>query len=126
MEIKRYLVDDVDFAFVCETWETRNSWGHKVVLFRNDVAYAEHKCRYYNRTWEMFRYQSCMLGVINDLQTELIESGITRYKKANNITRFKKGERDKVVEDVKHCHTYSVLQKLYNSIYIGNEKGGVL
>lgn len=29
-------INDVKFTFVCESWRTRNSWGHKVTLYKND------------------------------------------------------------------------------------------
>lgn len=30
-------INGVKFTFVCEFWKTRNSWGHKVALYKNDT-----------------------------------------------------------------------------------------
>lgn len=60
-------INGVKFTFVCESWKTRNSWGHKVTLYKNDtfkVGWA--KKRYYNRTWENYLYQSAIKSVIFD------------------------------------------------------------
>ena len=45
-------INGVKFTLVCESWSTRNSWGHEVTLYKNDYAkIGRAKIRYYNRTW---------------------------------------------------------------------------
>lgn len=62
------VIDGVKFTLVCETWNTRNSWGHKVTLYRNETfEVGRAKIRYYNRTWESYQYQSVILNVIFDV-----------------------------------------------------------
>jgi hypothetical protein len=39
-------------------WETRYSWGHTAEVSVNYRPVARAKFRYYNRTWESYRYKS--------------------------------------------------------------------
>lgn len=52
-------INGVKFTLVCESWNTRNSWGHMVTLYKNDsIKIGRAKIRYYNRTWESYQYQA--------------------------------------------------------------------
>lgn len=31
-------IKGVNFKLVCDSWNTRNSWGHKVTLYKNDIV----------------------------------------------------------------------------------------
>lgn len=117
MEIKKYEVNGVMFEFVCEYWETRYSWGHEVHVFRNDIEIASNKVRYYNRTWEYFRYQTCMLGAINNAMSVRINTELENYKYKHNLSRFRKGEKDVVLEDIKKNNAdYLELAELYSVV----------
>lgn len=39
-------------------WETRYSWGHTAEVWAGCEKMATAKMRYYNRTWEEYRFQS--------------------------------------------------------------------
>lgn len=86
---------------VNESWETSRSWGHKTNVIVNGYDYGTHKVTYYNRTWESYTFQTCMLGAVR----EIIENNITRYlenyKYTNNITRFKKGQKEELIKEYK-------------------------
>ena len=50
------MIGEIDiYAF---GWETRYSWGHTAEVSVNYEVIARAKYRYYNRTWESYRYQS--------------------------------------------------------------------
>ena len=57
-----YKVGNSEYEFKCQYWETRGGWGHSVTLYKtNDYeTLAEVDVRYYNRTWEMWEFQSAM------------------------------------------------------------------
>lgn len=97
MDIKKFNVGDSEYEFVNEAWETSSAWGHKTVLLKNNYQISEGKCRYYNRTWERYTYQSCMQRSVNNLIDELLSDYIGDYKASNGISRFKKGQKDEVV-----------------------------
>ena len=52
------------WKFVNETWSNSNGWGHKTTVFRFDYDFEQHKVRYYNRTCERYKYQTCMSGAV--------------------------------------------------------------
>ena len=39
-------------------WETRYSWGHTAEVWADNKLMATAKIRYYNRTWEEYRFKS--------------------------------------------------------------------
>lgn len=117
MEIKKYEIGNVVYEFVNEYWETRYSWGHRTVLFRNNVEISNNKVRYYNRTWECFRYQTCMLGAIEHEMEWAMNKALEEYKEDKGIGRFRKGEKEIVIENVKKENDYyKELVELRNNV----------
>lgn len=45
-------------------WETRYSWGHTAEVMVNFRTVVKAKYRYCNRTWEGYRFQSVIHGVL--------------------------------------------------------------
>lgn len=99
MEIRRKTINGNRWELVNEYWETSNSWGHKTTIIRNGYDYEPHKIRYYNRTWEAYTFQSCMSGAVSEIKEEELNRYIENYKSKNNVTRFKRGEKEKVIFD---------------------------
>lgn len=97
MEKYSVKINNNTYELLCETWETYRAWGHRVILLRNDVELNERKIRYYNRTWECYRYQTCMSACILDYREKELQFFLDRYKFDNNISRFKKGEKVKAI-----------------------------
>lgn len=97
MEIFRFKQKALkEYSIACEYWETSRAWGHRAILMYNGHDVLETKIRYYNRTWEMYRYQSCMQKLLSMYHDEKLEDFIEIYKDDNGVTRFKKGEKDAV------------------------------
>lgn len=116
MEIRRKNINGNNWELVNEYWETSYSWGHKTNIIRNGYDYGTHKVRYYNRTWESYTYQACMLGAIETIKEEELQRFINDYKYKNNITRFRKNEKQKVIEDFNNTELGKELQELINSV----------
>ena len=117
MEIKKYEIGNVNYEFVCEGWSNSRGWGHEVHLFRNNWEIAKNRIRYYNRTWENYRFQTCMLGAIDSAMTDIVERAIENYKYKNNIERFKKGEKQTVIENMeKENEDYKSLVELRDKV----------
>lgn len=118
MEIKRFKIGDTEFEFVCEGWETYRAWGHEVHLFKNGYEISSYRIRYYNRTWECYRFQSCMLCAVETAMDKIMSREIENYKYRNNIERFKKGEKQRVIEDVRmNNEDYKALIELENEVH---------
>lgn len=97
MEKYSVKINNTTYELLCETWETYRAWGHRVILLRNGVELNERKVTYYNRTWESYRYQTCMSACILDYREKELQFFLDRYKFDNNISRFRKGEKVKAV-----------------------------
>lgn len=82
-----------------ETWSTSRAWGHKTYLFDNfGNEIATNKVTYYNRTWESYEYQTCLLGMIRELIDTKRNEYMARYKDAHNIKRLGGKEKDRALE----------------------------
>lgn len=89
---------------VNESWSTSRNWGHKTNVIINGFDYGEYKVRYYNRTWESYTFQSCMTGAIAKVMRYNITRYLENYKYTNNITRFKKGQREELIAKYKESN----------------------
>lgn len=116
MEIKKVNVGENEYAFINETWSRSGAWGHRSVLMINGTPMKEHKVRYYNRTWECYDYQTCMRQTVMELINEKQDSYIYDYKLSNSISRFKKGEKDKVIELFNDEKSTKELMEVYSSL----------
>lgn len=83
-----------EWTFINETWETSQAWGHRSVLMHNGVEYAENKVRYYNRTWEEYRYKCCMSGCVYKLLEERYNTLVEMYKFKNDVVRLTQKKRE--------------------------------
>lgn len=63
-----------DIRVYCDYYETRNSWGHRGHVETNTHYLNKGKIRYWNRTWECYRYQSLLKYLVRGAMTML--SGI--------------------------------------------------
>ena len=72
---KKDLIDIDKLDFVCNYYETRNSWGHKGYIIDRDNPYGDKKItgriRYYNRTWERYTYESLLYYMIDKLMKKV-------------------------------------------------------
>lgn len=100
MKITNTEVKNVgEFYFVCQSWETRNCWGHLVTLNDgNGYQVATDKRTYYNRTWESYRYQSTMVGATKIAIENRQESLKNIYKEEQGIARLTSKHKDKLQE----------------------------
>ena len=104
------------WKFVNEYWENSNGWGHKTTVFKNSYDYEPHKVRYLNRTWEMYTYQSCMSGAVSTIYEDELNRYIENYKNSKGIARFKKGEKETVINLFKETTLAKDLEELREAI----------
>lgn len=75
------IKDFKPLQFICEYYETRNSWGHKGrILYNGHDINVTSKIRYYNRTWECYTYQSLLFQLIRQAMTYLKDNKINYSK----------------------------------------------
>lgn len=107
-------INGVKFTFVCEFWKTRNSWGHKVTLYKNDtLLIGTAKVRYYNRTWERYQYQSVIKSVIFNAIEEIKAAAKVVFKNLHNYKVMTKKRASEFSEYLTKDPDY----KIYNELY---------
>ena len=99
MEIIKRELNNNNYTFVCETWETSKAWGHRVTMFRNNTEYTTQKIRYYNRTWESYRYRTCVFKCIDTIIEEESEHFIQLYKNDFNRKRLTQKEKNLIINN---------------------------
>ena len=105
---------------VNESWSTSRNWGHKTNVIVNGYDYGTYKVTYCNRTWESYTFQSCMRGAIAKVMRYNITRYLENYKHTNNITRFKKGQREKLIAEYKESN--DLMLDLEQTIQAINER----
>lgn len=53
-----------EYTVTCWVYDSPYSWGHYAELRRGDSYVDESKYTYYNRTWETYKYQSIIHGLL--------------------------------------------------------------
>ena len=97
MEIKKIICKSGrEYNIVNETWETSRAWGHKSTLIATWGEVESRKVKYLNRTWESYKYQTCMSGLIDTILENNLKSYITQYKEKNDITRLTSLQKDMI------------------------------
>lgn len=113
MERKKVIVNDTEFEFVNNYWETSRSWGHESWLLRNGVEIGHNRVTYINRTWENYRFQSCMLGVIYELLEDrkaILKDNFKEEKGISRLTKKYQDELQKVIDNDDEMNLYLKLR----------------
>lgn len=106
-------INGVKFTLVCESWQTRNSWGHKVSLYRNESFFVgSAKIRYYNRTWESYQYQSTIKSVIFNAIQEIKAAAKKVFLSVHNYKVMTKKRAVVFLEYLKKDNEYNIYNEL--------------
>nr|DAI77559.1 MAG TPA: hypothetical protein [Caudoviricetes sp.] len=107
-------INGVKFTFVCESWRTRNSWGHEVTLYKNDTfKVGRAKIRYYNRTWESYLYQSAIKSVIYNAIEEIKAAAKVAFKALYSYKVMTKKRAAEFTEYLAKDPAYNMYNELY-------------
>ena len=110
-----YSVDfnGVNYSVLGESWETRNSWGHTAYLLRNGDEISRARVRYYNRTWESYRYQSAGLQAVDVARDAAVARALEDYRERTGKKRLSADEKKQILENDAAVRVYdSILQGL--------------
>lgn len=113
MELVEKTIDGVKFTFVNDAGTNRSGFYHTTTLLQNGWEIGRNRSQYYNRTWESYRYQSCMKATVNNvIKKELLED-FESYKKMHGVSRLPQKVKDEIeAADT----TIQTLKKLYESL----------
>lgn len=107
-------INGVKFTFVCEFWRTRNSWGHKVTLYKNDTfEVGRVRIRYYNRTWERYQYQSAIKSVIYNVLEDIKAAAKKVFLSVHKYKVMTKKRAAAFFEYLKQDNAYNMYNDLY-------------
>ena len=92
--LKEKEVNGIKFHLVARSWSTSRAWGHIADLYRNGELVNTVKCRYYNRTWECYQYQSVIKSCLYSYIEEEKKWELERFKRLFNVKRMTKHLRE--------------------------------
>lgn len=87
-EIKKVVVNGNEYQFVNRSGNTRYGFYHKSELFKNGMKIGENKVNYLNRTWESYRYQNTMCGLVNSLHSDRYDTLLKNFKERNGYKKM--------------------------------------
>jgi hypothetical protein len=92
--------------------------GHNVEFIMDGNKLAEATTPYYNRTWETFKFQTCMIKALNQYK-DSVESSIYSNTREKTGTRgLKKTDKEQALAQ---NDIYQALDKLYKAISDGDK-----
>lgn len=118
MEIVKKVINGVEFEFINSTRGNRSGFVHETKLFKDGRLVGENKHQYYNRTWECYRYQSVMKGLVSRLIDSFEDDFKEAWKIRNEVKRLTEAKRKAMMEELKNTQskTYINLKELYSAL----------
>lgn len=96
--IKMMEINGKTYEVFGQYWETRYSWGHNAYLLIDGCEVARDKVRYYNRTWESYRFQSAGQCAVGRYLDSLKQRALDRYREATGRVRLSLDLKKKIWE----------------------------
>lgn len=116
METKKILVLGKEYLFVNEYFSNRSGFVHRSVLLVNNCEYSSHKVQYINRTWESYRYQTVMKGLVYNLIDSEREFYLKMIKTRNGWSRWPNGRKAEYSKVFETSQEFKTLETLLNSL----------
>lgn len=93
------MINGVNYEVFGQYWETRNSWGHRAYFLKDGEKQTQANIRYYNRTWESYRFQSVGVDAVSRAQTEMQRQIFDTYKWSTGAKRLTADTKAKLLQD---------------------------
>ena len=118
MSIIKKSINNNEYMFINHSRGNRSGFVHETELYKNDSFIGSYRIQYYNRTWEVYQFQSVMRGVLNTIIGEEFENFKTNYKRYHNIKRLTKQKHDAMMQDYTDNKPSFIeeLEKLYTML----------
>jgi hypothetical protein len=116
MEIKKFDIDNKHVEFVNQSADTRHGFKHMTTMFINGCQRAEHTVHYLNRTWECYRYQTCMRGCVRNELENRIENLKSEFKIKNDYKVLNAKRREEFEEYIKDDNEIKFYNELLEKI----------
>ena len=82
----------------------------------NKAGHNEYKTTYYNRTWENYRFQSCITGCMNNIIYEIKEEIKDKIKEANGWKKLTEDRRKVVDEAIEQDEVLKTLETVKKEV----------
>ena len=113
MELVEKIIDGVKFTFVNDAGTNRTGFYHTTTLLKNGWEIGCNRSQYYNRTWESYKYQSCMKSTVHNVINKELLDNFDSFKRMHGVSRLSQ----KVKDEIEAANTtIKTLRKLYETL----------
>lgn len=118
MKVVKKIINGNEYEFFNNSRGNYSGFVHETNLFKNGIFLADNKIQYYNRTWEVYTYQSVMKGLVYNLMENLKEKYKNDYKAEHGIKRLTAQKKEQMLENFENDTPveYAELKELYDSL----------
>ncbi len=81
-------VNDNKYEFVCRSEKNYSGFKHIATLYINGECTSRSDRQYYNRTWEMYDFQSVMIDIVKGLIATVNEIYLEQFKTEKGYKRM--------------------------------------
>mgnify|MGYP006319843225 CR=1 FL=1 len=109
------------FCFDATVRSYSYGFSHAVTVYysfpvSNKAGHNEYKTTYYNRTWERYRFQSCITGSINNIIYAIKEEIKDKIKEGNNWKKLTEDRRKVVDEAIEQDEVLKILEAVKKEV----------
>ena len=105
-----------EIVFLNTARSTRSGFAHDSTLIVDGCRLGDYTAHYLNRTWEMYRFQTAMLGAIDSALDWKMERTRDHFKYENKLTRIAGANKAKVLELYEQDQTVQLLKLLRDEV----------
>lgn len=119
MDTRKFTINGNEYIFYNSFRGNRSGFVHETELYKNGYYnLGRNKVQYYNRTWEVYTYQTVMKGLVRQLMDEFMENFKADYKETHGIKRLTEVKRITMMEAFENHMPvyYAELKELYSKL----------
>lgn len=106
-------INGVNYEVFGQYWETRNAWGHIGILLMNGHEIARDRVRYYNRSWECYRFQTAGQCAVRKAMDETAAGLLDEYRERTGRVRLSKEIKAGILDA---SEEYRALSEVYAAL----------
>ena len=117
-------IGHAEFLFIVSSRNTRNGFAHDCELYMNGRKIANDTAHYLNRTWECYRFQTVMLGAVDNAIKKAAQNICEAEKAARGwvkLTAARKAEIEKIINDNAGIKVFRALSDELRNAKYGTE-----
>ena len=109
------------FCFDATVRRYNYGFSHAVTVYysfsvSNKAGHNEYRTTYFNRTWESYRFQSCITGSINNVICAIKEEIKDKIKEVNDWKKLTEDRRKAVNEAIEQDEVLKILEAVKKEV----------